>query len=73
MSGWEISISANASNGAHCRITLYDPKGGESNVGGGASNMNQAQFTAYKQAKSAVARKDESAARAILEAAGFIC
>ena len=73
MSQWTISITADAPNGAHCKIELYDPKGGEQNVGGGAKNMTQAQFTAYKQAKYAVARKDESSARAILEAAGFTC
>lgn len=67
------SIHADAPNGARVNISLYDPKGGETNVGGGASNCNQAQFTAYKQAKSAMARGDEKAAQSILRAAGFSC
>jgi hypothetical protein len=65
------TITGTTPKGGSIKITLYDPKGGDSNVGGGAKNLGQAEMDAYRKAKAAMAQRDVAKARAILEAAGF--
>lgn len=65
------TITGTTSTGGSVKIVLYDPKGGDSNVGGGAKNLGQKEYDAYKKAKAAMAKGDEAKARAILQAAGF--
>jgi hypothetical protein len=67
------TINATTPTGGTAKISLYDPKGGEANVGGGAKNLSQAQMNAYRQAKTAMAKGNEAKAREILRAAGFDC
>lgn len=62
-------IKAIASNGAEATIRLY-----QEDVGGGAKNMNQKQFTAYERAKLLADPRNGARfaeARKVLEEAGF--